>query len=81
MLSTSSSSVNGIRTSGTFRAEIFEFDCQGFSANEISSHSKLITQDVNRIVHHYRRYGTGLSSITSPQVRVNLARPLMHGGL
>ena len=36
---------DGIRTSGAFRAEIFEFDYQGFSANEISSHSKLIMQD------------------------------------
>ena len=60
---------NGIRTSGAFRAEIFEFDYQGFSVNEISSHSKLIMQEVNRIVPHYRRYGTALSSITSPQGR------------
>ena len=72
---------NGFRTSGAFQAEIFEFDYQGFSANEISSYSKLITQDVNRIVLHYRRYGTALSSITSPQGRGNSAHPLMHGGL
>ena len=72
---------NGFRTSGAFRAEIFEFDYQGFSANEISSYSKLITQDVNRIVLHYRRYGTALSSITSLQSRCNSAHPLMHGGL
>lgn len=70
-----------IRTSGAFRAEIFEFDYQGFSANEISSHSKLIMQEVNRIVLHYRRYGTALSSITSRQSRCNSAHPLMHGGL
>ena len=60
---------DGIRTSGAFRAEIFEFDYQGFSAKEISSHSKLIIQDVNRIALHYRRYGTALSSITSPHGR------------
>ena len=72
---------NGIRTSGAFRAEIFEFDYQGFSANEITSHSKLIMQDVNRIVFHYRRYGTALSSITSRQGRGNSAHPLVHGGL
>ena len=72
---------NGIRTSGAFRAEIFEFDYQGFSANEISSHSKLIMQEVNRIVPHYRRYGTALSSITSPQGRGNSAYPLVHCGL
>ena len=72
---------NGIRTSGAFRAEIFEFDYQGFSANEISSHSKLIMQEVNRIVPHYRRYGTALSSITSPQGRGHSAYPLVHCGL
>ena len=72
---------NAIRTCGAFRADIFEFYYQGFSANEKSSHSKLITQDVNRIVLHYRRYGTALSSITSPQGRGNSAHPLMHGGL
>ena len=55
---------DGIRTSGAFRAEIFEFDYQGFSANEISSHSKFIMQDANRIALSYRRYGTALSSIT-----------------
>ena len=71
---------NGIRTSGAFRAEIFEFDYQGFSANEISSHSKLIMQEVNRIVLHYRRYGTALSSITSPQGR-GKAHPHVHGGV
>ena len=54
---------NAIRTCGAFRAEIFEFYYQGFSANGKSSHSKLITQDVNRIVLLYRRYGTLLSSI------------------
>ena len=71
---------NGFRTSGAFQAEIFEFDYQGFSANEISSYSKLITQDVNRIVLHYRRYGTALSSITSPQDR-SKAHPLVHGSV
>ena len=62
---------DGIRTSGAFRAEIFEFDYQGFSANEISSYSKLILQDANRIALSYRRYGTALSSITSRQGRGN----------
>ena len=38
-------------------------------------------QEVNRIVLHYRRYGTALSSITSRQSRCNSAHPLMHGGL
>ena len=66
---------NGIRTSWAFRAEIFEFEYQGFSANEISSHSKLMKQDMNRIALHYRRYGTALSSITSPQGRGNSAHP------
>ena len=51
------------------------------SADEISSHPKLIMQDVNRIVLHYRRYGTALSSITSRQGRGNSAHPLVHGGL
>ena len=37
-------------------------------------------QEVNRIVLHCRRYGTALSSITSPQGRVK-AHPLVHGGL
>ena len=72
---------NGIRTSGAFRAEICEFDHQGFSANEISGHSKLITQEVNRIALHCRRYGTALSSITSPQGRGNSAHPHVLGGV
>ena len=72
---------DGIRTSGAFRAEIFEFDYQGFSANEISSHSKLIMQDANRIAFGYRRYGTALSSITLQQGRGNSAHPHVHGGV
>ena len=72
---------DGIRTSGAFRAEIFEFDYQGFSANEISSHSKLIMQDANRIALSYRRYGTALSPITSRQGRGNSAHPHVHGGV
>ena len=72
---------DGIGTSGAFRAEIFEFDYQGFSANEISSHSKLIMQDASRIALSYRRYGTALSSITSRQGRGNSAHPYVHGGV
>ena len=51
---------SGKALSGAFREEIIELYNQGFTANEISSSLKVTVRGVNKIVDHFRRYGTVL---------------------
>ena len=48
------------RNYGAFREEIIRLYNQGFSANEISGDLKVTVRGINKIVDHYRRYGTVL---------------------
>ena len=50
----------GKSLSGAFREEIIWLYNQGFSANEISGDLKATVRGINKIVDHYRRYGTVL---------------------
>ena len=50
----------GKALSGAFREEIIRLYNQGFSANEISGDSKVTVRGINKIVNHYRCYGTVL---------------------
>ena len=50
----------GKALSWAFREEIIRLYNQGFSANEISGDLKVTVRGINKIVDHYRRYGTVL---------------------